>query len=109
MMNKMRGRDLGHPGCLIGVTTGLILGIVLGAVLAVENVPFNIDLLIWLGLTVGLAVLGWLIGSALSPRFPALAEKTGEETGGSPEANEQSTASVLQVESDSAHPNTSAG
>jgi hypothetical protein len=109
MMNKMRGRDLGHPGCLIGLTTGLILGIVLGAVLAVENVPFNLDLLIWLGLTVGLALLGWIIGSALSPRFPALEEKTAEEKSGNPEADEQSANGALQIESDNAHPNTSAG
>lgn len=74
MMNKLRGRSLAHPGCLIGVTTGLILGIVLGGVLAIANVPFNIDMLVWLGLTVGLGALGWVIGSAMSSRFPALEE-----------------------------------
>jgi hypothetical protein len=74
MMNKMRGRNLAHPGCLIGVTVGLTLGIILAGVLAVVNVPFNIDLLIWLGLTVGLAIVGWITGSALSSRFPALPE-----------------------------------
>jgi hypothetical protein len=76
MMNKMRGRNLAHPGCLIGITTGLIVGIVLGGVLAVMNVPLNVVLFTWLGLTLVLAILGWLIGSALSPRFPALTEKT---------------------------------
>lgn len=74
MMNKLRGRSLAHPGCLIGVTTGLILGIVLGGVLAIANVPFNVDMLVWLGLTVGLGALGWVIGSAMSSRFPALEE-----------------------------------
>ena len=70
MMNKLRGRNLAHPGCLIGVTTGLIVGIVLGGVLAMNNVSFNTDLWIWLGLTIGLGALGWVIGAILSPRFP---------------------------------------
>ncbi len=75
MMNKLRGRSLAHPGCLIGTTTGLILGIVLGGVLATFNVPLNTDLLIWLGLTVVLGAIGWGIGTALTSRFPALDEK----------------------------------
>ena len=78
MMNRLRGRSLAHPGCLIGITTGLILGIVLAGVLAMVNVPFNTDLLIWLGLTVGLGAIGWVIGSALTSRFPALEEKGGD-------------------------------
>lgn len=74
MMNKLRGRSLAHPGCLIGITTGLTLGIVLAAVLALANVAFTIDLLIWLSLTVGLGALGWIVGSLLTSRFPALEE-----------------------------------
>ena len=76
MMNKMRGRNLAHPGCLIGVTTGLILGIALAALLANLNVSLNVDLLAWLGLTVVLAIAGWIIGSALSSRFPPLEEQS---------------------------------
>lgn len=75
MMNRLRGRSLAHPGCLIGITTGLILGIILAGVLAMANVPFKIDSLIWLGMTVGLGVLGWVIGSALTSHFPPLEEK----------------------------------
>ena len=78
MMNKLRGRSLAHPGCLIGVTAGLIVGIVLAGLLAMVNVAFNVDLLVWLGLTVGLGALGWIIGSALSSRFPALEEEQSE-------------------------------
>ena len=78
MMNRLRGRNLAHPGCLIGITLGLTLGIILAAVLAIANVPLNTDLLIWLGLTVGLAALGWVIGSALSSRFPALEKKSSD-------------------------------
>lgn len=75
MMNKLRGRSLAHPGCLIGVTTGLILGIILAGILAMVNVALNVDLLVWLGLTAVLGALGWVIGSALTSRFPALEEK----------------------------------
>lgn len=75
MMNKLRGRNLAHPGCLIGVTAGLILGIILAGVLAMVNIALNVDLLVWLGLTAGLGAIGWVTGSALSSRFPTLEEQ----------------------------------
>lgn len=71
-MKKLRGRNLAHPGCLIGVTVGLIVGIVLAAILATMNVALNTVLLVWLGLTLGLGAIGWIIGDRLSSRFPAL-------------------------------------
>lgn len=75
MMKKLRGRNLAHPGCLIGVTTGLIVGIVLAGMLAaVYNVAFNTVLLVWFGLTIVLGIIGWIIGDRLSSRFPALEE-----------------------------------
>ena len=76
MMKKLRGRNLSHPGCLIGVTLGLTLGIVLAAILAALNVALNTDLLIWLGLTIGLGFIGWVIGNRLTSRFPTLEEQT---------------------------------
>ncbi len=76
MMKRLRGRNLAHPGCLIGVTTGLIVGIILGGILAASfNVMLNTVLLIWLGLTVGLGAIGWIIGARLTSRFSALEEK----------------------------------
>ena len=75
MMKRFRGRNLAHPGCLIGVTAGLTFGIILAGVLAsVFSVPYNTVLLTWLGLTIGLGVIGWVTGSLLSSRFPALPE-----------------------------------
>ena len=75
MMKKLRGRNLAHPGCLIGVTVGLIVGIVLAGVLAaVFNVLPNVVLLVWFGLIIVLGIIGWIIGDRLSPRFPALKE-----------------------------------
>lgn len=81
MMNKLRGRSLAHPGCLIGITAGLIVGIVLAGLLAMANVSYLAVVLIWLGLTVGLGAAGWFVGLALTPRFPALEE---EHTGTDP-------------------------
>jgi hypothetical protein len=84
MMKRLRGRNLAHPGCLIGVTAGLSLGIILAGVFALHNVSLNSVLLIWLGLTVGLGAIGWITGARLTSRFPAgeeaasLGEKTGE-------------------------------
>lgn len=78
MMKKLRGRNLAHPGCLIGITTGLTLGIVLAGILAaVFNVALNTDLLIWLGLTVALGAIGWIVGHRLTSRFPAVEEDAG--------------------------------
>ena len=75
MMKKLRGRNLAHPGCLVGVTIGLTLGIVLAGVLAsVFAVTLNTVLLIWLGLTLGLGAIGWIASDRLSARFPALEE-----------------------------------
>ncbi|HZU66223.1 MAG TPA: hypothetical protein VFA09_03005 [Ktedonobacteraceae bacterium] len=77
MMKQLRGRNLAHPGCLIGVTAGLTFGIILGGILAASfNVALNVDLLVWLGLTVVLGGAGWITGSRLSSRFPALEEET---------------------------------
>ena len=75
MMKRLRGRNLAHPGCLVGVTLGLTIGIVLAGILASTfNVALNTDLLVWLGFTVVLGGAGWIIGSRLSSRFPALEE-----------------------------------
>jgi hypothetical protein len=79
MMKRLRGRNLAHPGCLIGVTAGLSLGIILAAVLALHNVTLNTVLLIWLGLTVGLGAIGWIMGTRLTSRFPAGEEATPDE------------------------------
>ncbi len=79
MMKRLRGRNLAHPGCLIGVTAGLTLGIILAGVMAaVFAVPYNTVILTWFAMTIGLGIIGWIIGSILTPRFSALPQ-TGEE------------------------------
>lgn len=77
MMNNLRGRNLAHPGCFIGTIIGLTFGIVLAAILAnVYNVALNTIVLIWLGLTVGLGIIGWVLGNRLTSRFPSLEEES---------------------------------
>jgi len=69
-MKKLRGRNLAHFGCLIGITAGLTFGIILAGVLAsVFNVALNTVLFVWFGLTFGLGAVGWIIGNRLTPRF----------------------------------------
>lgn len=81
MMKKLRGRNLKHPGCLIGVTIGMIVGIALAGVLAsVYNVAMTIDVWVWFGLIIVLGAIGWIIGDRISSRFPALEEETPETT-----------------------------
>ena len=48
----------------------------LAAILAALNVALNTDLLIWLGLTIGLGAIGWVIGNRLTSRFPMVDERT---------------------------------
>ena len=79
MLNKLRGRNLAHPGCLIGTTLGLTIGIILaGALASIYNVALNTILLMWLGITLVLGAIGWFIGDRLSSRFPALEEEVSD-------------------------------
>ena len=76
MMNRLEGRNLAHPGCLIGITAGLILGIVLAGILAASfNVPFNTVSLIWLAFTIGLGLIGWIIGALLTTQKQLAAQR----------------------------------
>jgi hypothetical protein len=76
MMTRLRGKNLAHPGCLIGVTTGLTIGIVLAGILAsVFNVSYTTVLLVWFGLTFSLGAIGWILGTRLTDKFPALTEE----------------------------------
>ena len=77
MIKRLRGKNLAHPGCLIGVTTGLTFGIILAGILAsVFNVAYTTVLLVWFGLTFGLGAIGWILGTRLTSKFPALTEET---------------------------------
>ena len=77
MMKRLRGKNLAHPGCLIGTTTGLTIGIILAGILAQAfNIPLTTVLLVWFGITLVLGATGWIIGTRLTSKFPALVEET---------------------------------
>ena len=76
MMKHLQGRNLAHPGCLIGVTAGLIVGIIIAGVLAAGfNVALNTVLLVWLAITLVPGVLGWIIGDRLTAKYKRLAQE----------------------------------
>jgi len=77
MMKRLRGKNLAHPGCLIGTTIGLTIGIILAGILAqVFNLSLTTVLLVWFGLTIVLGAIGWITGTRLTSKFPALVEET---------------------------------
>ncbi|MBE3559498.1 MAG: hypothetical protein IMW89_09760 [Ktedonobacteraceae bacterium] len=76
MMKQLRGRNLAHPGCLVGLTLGLTLGIIIAGFLASAfNVALNIVLFVWFVVAFSLAAIGWIVGDRLSSRFPPLEEE----------------------------------
>ena len=84
MMNRLEGRNLAHPGCLIGVTLGLTIGIIVAGILAAGfNVSFRTVSLIWLAITLGLGLIGWLWGAYLTTKKQLAAMRT--NTAGVPE------------------------
>ena len=89
MMKRLRGRNLKHPRCLIGITLGLTLGIIIAGLLAYYlNVSYNLVLLIWLLMTVGLGAIGWIIGDRMSSRFPALEDTQPPATSDAPSSHQ---------------------
>ncbi len=69
MMKRLEGKNLKHPGCLIGVTIGLIVGIILAGILAlVANISLPVLIGIWFGLAILLGAIGWIIGSQLTAK-----------------------------------------
>ncbi len=75
MMKRLQGRNLKHPGCLIGITVGLTFGIALAGLLAYyANISYTIVVLLWLALTLGLGAVGWVIGDRMTAKNPPLEE-----------------------------------
>jgi uncharacterized protein YacL len=72
MMDQLRGRNLAHVGCTIGLAAGLILGILLAALLVVllnSDNGATIATLAFFALTFGLGALGYILGGRASQRL----------------------------------------
>jgi len=69
VLRKLKGRNLAHLGCLIGLIVGLSGGLMLAtALLLVAGLDGTIAALIWLGIGFVLGAAGWIIGAALSSK-----------------------------------------
>ena len=66
MREQLRGRNLAHIGCFFGLVLGLGGGIVLAGLLALHDVATALVLLIWVGLAVVLAAIGYATGTAIT-------------------------------------------
>lgn len=94
MMKQLRGRNLAHPGCLIGLTLGLIIGITLAGILAVSTkLSYTAVILVWASITLVLAVSGWMTGSRLSSKFSPLEEDAADAASALPGTQNDSTQS----------------
>ena len=73
MLEQLRGRNLAHVGCTLGLLTGLVLGLVLATILVIvfSRVAAAADwaALLWLGMTFGLGALGYVLGGRYSARL----------------------------------------
>ncbi len=72
MLEQLRGRNLSHVGCTIGLTAGLFFGLI--AALVIINLvsapsATNLATAAWLGLTFVLGVTGYWAGGRLSRRL----------------------------------------
>lgn len=72
MLDQLRGRNLAHVGCTIGLTAGLLLGLI-AAVVVIQVMQnsngVNIATVVWLGATVLLGGLGYYLGGYVSRRL----------------------------------------
>jgi putative Mn2+ efflux pump MntP len=72
MLEQLRGRNLAHVGCTLGLTTGLALGLVAAVVivnLVSASSATNLATAVWLGLTFALGIAGYWIGGNVSRRL----------------------------------------
>ena len=71
MLDQLRGRNLAHVGCTIGLVAGLLLGLI-GALIVIQVMQnlnaVNIATVVWLGATVALALLS---APTATPFLPA--------------------------------------
>ncbi len=72
MLDQLRGRNLAHVGCTIGLVLGLTLGLIAAiAIISVAQAATALDwaTVAWLGLTFALGLLGYFLGGRVSRRL----------------------------------------
>jgi hypothetical protein len=69
MLEQLRGRNLAHVGCTLGLLAGLVVGLILAVVivqLVQTAAAANWAAFVWLGLTFALGILGYVVGGRVS-------------------------------------------
>ncbi|MGE5334533.1 MAG: hypothetical protein ACM3N4_07530 [Nitrososphaerota archaeon] len=72
MLNQLRGRNLAHVGCTLGLTAGLLLGLIAALIViqVMRNLAaVNVATVVWLSATVFLGGLGYYLGGYVSRRL----------------------------------------
>lgn len=68
-MRQLRGRNLSHIGCTLGLVAGLCLGMLL-ALVALRLAPsVNAAFAVFAGATVALGAVGYALGAVATRRF----------------------------------------
>ncbi len=72
MLDQLRGRNLAHVGCTLGLVAGLLLGLI-GALIVIQVMQslaaVNLATFLWIGATVALGALGYFLGGYISRRL----------------------------------------
>lgn len=72
MIDQLRGRNLAHVGCTVGLTLGLLLGLIAGLAIILitqSNDAATTATIVWLAVTFGLGLLGYILGGRISRRL----------------------------------------
>ncbi len=72
MLDQLRGRNLSHVGCTIGLVAGLVVGMIAGIIIISlfhSSSAADWAALAWIGLTLALGVLGFIAGGSASQRM----------------------------------------
>ena len=69
MIDQLRGRNLAHVGCTIGLVLGLLVGMIAGIlIISLVHAAAAADwaAFVWIGLTFALGLLGFVVGGKVS-------------------------------------------
>lgn len=69
MLDQLRGRNLAHVGCTIGLVSGLLFGLIAALIViqVMQNLTaVNVATIVWIGATILLGGLGYVIGGRVS-------------------------------------------
>lgn len=72
MLDQLRGRNLAHVGCTLGLLAGMLLGLITAFIIiqVMQNLDaVNVATVAWIGATVVLGALGYYLGGYVSRRL----------------------------------------